>query len=97
MLAKRYQSIRFVVWVSIKVKLNRLCGNILSTCQYFKPKFCRFFITALLFLICAYSLNVPVVSYLRIIVYDRVCMLYVLMYFAASAYQLFLFCLVKFS
>jgi len=38
---------------------------------------------AVLFLICVYSLNVPVVSYLRIIMYDCASMLYVLMYSAA--------------
>ena len=45
--------------------------NILLTRHYIKPKLFRFFI-ALLFLICAYPLNVPVVSYLRIIVYGCV-------------------------
>jgi len=63
----------------IQVKLSLLRGNILSTCQYFKPTLFSFFhCTA--FLICVYSLNVPAVSYLRIIMYDSVCMLYVLMY-----------------
>jgi len=39
MLAKRCQNIHFITSVFIKVKLRLLCGNILSTCQYFKPKF----------------------------------------------------------
>jgi len=29
--------------VSTQVELNLLCGNILPTCQYFKPKFFRFY------------------------------------------------------
>ena len=45
-----------------------------------------FFIIALLFLVCVHLLNVPVVSCLRIIMYDCVCMI-ILMHFAASAYQ----------
>jgi len=35
------------------------------------------FFTALLFLICVYFLNVPVVLYLGIIMYDYLCTLYV--------------------
>jgi len=53
---------------------------------FLSPSFLKVFIIASLFLICVYSLSVPVVSYLRIIVHDSVCKLYVLMYSAASAY-----------
>jgi len=73
-LAKRYQNIHFIVWVSIQVQLILLCGNILWTCQYFKLDFKKkVFVIALLFVICVYSLNVLVVSYLLIITYDCVC------------------------
>jgi len=59
--------------------------EILWTREYFNNKFFRFF-TALLFLICVYSLNVPVVSYLRTIMYDCVCVVFFDVYFTALAY-----------
>jgi len=42
-LSKSYQNIHFIVCVSIQVKISLLCGNIFSTCQYFKPKFLKGF------------------------------------------------------
>ena len=50
------------------------------------PELIPVHIIAVLFLICMHSLNVPVVSYLRIFLYDCACMLYFVIYFAASVY-----------
>ena len=41
---------------------------------FYAQVFLKVFIIALLFSICVYSLNVLAVSYLRIIMYDCVCM-----------------------
>ena len=87
MSAKCYQNIHFIVWVSIQVKLTLLCGNILSACQYFKPKFFIFYHCIAFVNLYVFSLNVPVVSYLCIIMYDCVCTLYVSMYIADLAYK----------